>query len=132
MNTATKLILDIETNSAHSTIWICVTQDVDTGEIQCHTTPTTLAPLVEQYDQIIGHNIIGFDAPVLRKVWSIGIKKSKAVDTLILSRLLNPQLDGGHSLKAWGSRLSNNKIEFNFEDFDNGLTQEMQDYCIQD
>jgi DNA polymerase I-like protein with 3'-5' exonuclease and polymerase domains len=127
-----RLILDIETNSSHSQIWIVVTQDVDTGEIQCHTTPTTLAPLVEQYDQIIGHNIIGFDAPVLRKVWSIGIKKSKAVDTLILSRLLNPQLDGGHSLKAWGSRLSNNKIEFNFEDFDNGLTQEMQDYCIQD
>lgn len=109
-----------------------MTQDVDTGEIQCHTTPTTLAPLVEQYDQIIGHNIIGFDAPVLRKVWNIGIKKSKAVDTLILSRLLNPQLDGGHSLKAWGNRLSNNKIEFNFEDFDNGITEEMRMYCIQD
>jgi len=88
--------------------------------------------LVKEYDQIIGHNLIGFDAPVLRTVWNIGIKKSSAVDTLILSRLLNPQLEGGHSLKAWGRRLSNNKIDFDFEDFDNGLTQEMQDYCIQD
>ena len=45
---------------------------------------------------------------------------------------MNPQLEGGHSLKAWGRRLSNNKIEFDFKDFDNGLTQEMQEYCIQD
>jgi len=69
---------------------------------------------------------------VLRKLWSIGIPKSKAVDTLILSRLLNPQLEGGHSLKAWGQRLKNNKINFEAEDFDNGLTDEMQEYCIQD
>jgi len=124
--------LDIETNSVHSTIWLCVTQDVETGVVTCHTDPLTLAPLVKEYDQIIGHNLIGFDAPVLRKVWNIGIQKSKAVDTLILSRLLNPQLEGGHSLKAWGQRLGNQKIDFAFEDFDGGLTDEMQEYCIQD
>ena len=124
--------MDIETNSVHSTIWLCVTQDVETGVVTCHTDPLTLAPLVKEYDQIIGHNLIGFDAPVLRKVWNIGIQKSKAVDTLILSRLLNPQLEGGHSLKAWGQRLGNQKIDFAFEDFDGGLTDEMQEYCIQD
>lgn len=113
-------------------IWLCVTQDVDTGEVQCHTEASTLAPLVREYDQIIGHNIIGFDAPVLRKVWSIGIPKLKAVDTLILSRLLNPVQDGGHSLKNWGKLLRNNKIDFDIEDFDNGLTEEMREYCIQD
>jgi DNA polymerase I-like protein with 3'-5' exonuclease and polymerase domains len=69
---------------------------------------------------------------VLRKVWNIGIKKSKAADTLILSRLLNPQLEGGHSLKAWGSRLRNAKVDFAVEDFDGGLTEEMRKYCIQD
>ncbi|MEK9695777.1 MAG: DNA polymerase [Candidatus Poseidoniales archaeon] len=127
-----QLIVDIETNSTHSLIWLAVTQDVDTGVVECHTEASTLEPLVKEYDQIIGHNIIGFDAPVLRKVWNIGIPKSKAVDTLILSRLLNPQLEGGHSLKAWGNRLKNQKIEFNFEDFDNGLTEEMRQYCIQD
>jgi DNA polymerase I-like protein with 3'-5' exonuclease and polymerase domains len=109
-----------------------VTQDVETGEVQCHTEASTLAPLVKAYDQIIGHNLIGFDAPVLRKVWNIGIPKSKAVDTLILSRLLNPVIDGGHSLKAWGQRLEDNKIDFAFADFDGGLTPEMQEYCIQD
>jgi DNA polymerase-1 len=133
MSTGIKqLVLDIETNSAHNMIWLCVTQDVETQEVTCHTDPSTLAPLVKEYDQIIGHNIIGFDAPVLRRHWNIGIPKSKAVDTLILSRLLNPQLDGGHSLKAWGLRLGNEKIAFDFDDFDSGLTEEMRQYCIQD
>lgn len=45
---------------------------------------------------------------------------------------MNPQLDGGHSLKAWGQRLGNAKIAFQFEDFDSGLTEEMRLYCIQD
>lgn len=54
------------------------------------------------------------------------------MDTLILSRLLNPSIDGGHSLKAWGKRLKNAKVDFEVEDFDAGWTQEMQDYCIQD
>jgi len=122
--------LDIETNTTHSTIWCCLTQDVETGESICHTEASTLAPLVKEYDQIIGHNIIGFDAPMLRKLWNIGTPKSKAVDTLILSRLLNPQLDGGHSLRAWGLRLKNTKIDF--EDYDGGLTDEMVEYCRQD
>ena len=124
--------MDIETNSQHNTIWLAVTQDVDTGEVVCHTDASTLEPLVKEYDVIIGHNLIGFDAPVLRRVWNISIRKSQATDTLLLSRLLNPQLDGGHSLKAWGKRLDNNKIDFEFTDFDGGLTDEMQEYCIQD
>lgn len=125
-----QLILDIETNSQHSTIWCCVTQNLRTGEQVCHTDPSTLAPLVKEFDQIIGHNIIGFDAPVLRKLWNIGIPKSKAVDTLILSRLLNPQREGGHSLRSWGLELNNQKIDF--EDYDNGLSDEMVHYCKQD
>ena len=40
--------------------------------------------------------------------------------------------DGGHSLKNWGKLLHNNKIDFEVEDFDNGLTEEMREYCIQD
>ena len=35
-------------------------------------------------------------------------------------------------MKAWGMRLEDNKIDFAFEDFDGGLTPEMQEYCIQD
>ena len=51
-------------------------------------------------------------------------------DTLVLSRLLNPSLEGGHSLAAWGQRLGFPKGEFS--DWDGGLTTEMETYCIQD
>ena len=52
------------------------------------------------------------------------------VDTLVMSRLMNPNRENGHSLAAWGTKLGTNKIEFT--DFDGGLTPEMQEYCIRD
>jgi DNA polymerase I-like protein with 3'-5' exonuclease and polymerase domains len=127
------LVLDIETNLKHDQIWLLVTKDLATGEVTCYREPSKeLRNTIQRADTIIGHNLIGFDAPVLRKCWNIGIRKSQATDTLTLSRLLNPSIEGGHSLKAWGRRLSNDKIDFEVEDFDAGWTQEMQDYCIQD
>ena len=110
-----------------------MTKQIETGEVKCYREPTSqLKQDIQQADTIIGHNLISFDAPVLRKCWGIGIRKSQATDTLTLSRLLNPSIEGGHSLKAWGQRLKNAKIDFEVEDFDAGWTQEMQDYCIQD
>lgn len=112
-------------------IWCCVTEDVQTGEVICHTAPQSLESLIGQYDRIIGHNLIGFDAPKLREHWNVGIKRSQATDTLIMSRLLNPVLEGGHSLRAWGVRLGGDgKIDF--DDYDGGLTDEMIRYCKQD
>jgi DNA polymerase I len=127
-----KLLIDIETNLAHDTIWCAVTQDIDTGQVTVHTSPAKLKSLVQSYDKIVGHNIIGFDAPVLREVWGISIHKSKVIDTLVMSRLNNPVQDGGHSLKNWGKILKNDKINFDAEDFDGGLTDEMLEYCKQD
>ena len=127
-----KLLIDIETNLAHDTIWCAVTQDIDTGEVNVFTTPTKLKSVVQSYDKIVGHNIIGFDAPILRQVWGISFHKSKVIDTLVMSRLNNPVQEGGHSLKNWGKMLKNDKINFDAEDFDGGLTDEMLEYCKQD
>lgn len=127
-----KLLIDIETNLAHDTIWCAVTQDIDTGEVNVFTTPTKLKSVVQSYDKIVGHNIIGFDAPILRQVWGISFHKSKVIDTLVMSRLNNPVQEGGHSLKNWGRILKNDKINFDAEDFDGGLTDEMLEYCKQD
>jgi DNA polymerase I-like protein with 3'-5' exonuclease and polymerase domains len=55
---------------------------------------------------------------------------SQVCDTLVLSRLLSPSLEGGHSLAAWGQRLGFPKDDFS--DWDGGLTPEMEKYCIQD
>ena len=76
------------------------------------------------------HNGICFDAPVLRETWKVTMKPSQVCDTLVLSRLLSPSLEGGHSLDAWGQRLGFPKGDFS--DWDGGLTSEMETYCIQD
>jgi DNA polymerase I len=106
------LVLDIETDSKHSQIWMCYTHNSDTNEYVCHTTPDTLIPLINKADRLIGHNLIGFDAPILNKIWKTRIGLSKVRDTLIMSRLLNPSIEGGHSLDAWGKRLGNHKVEY--------------------
>ena len=124
------ITLDIETNTSHDNIWVVVTQDVDTGEVLEHYNSYTLEPVLLKCEGVIGHNIIGFDAPVLERVWGIHIPVDILIDTLVLSRLYNPSLEGGHSLDSWGKRFGDPKIDF--DDYDGGLTPEMVDYCIQD
>ena len=124
------LMLDIETNMQHDTIWCCVTQDIQTKSITTHTSPSSLVDLMKGYDAVAGHNIIGFDKPVLEKVWKVCFDRVDVVDTLIMSRLYNPSMDGGHSLANWGVLFGFPKIDFS--DYDGGLTQQMIDYCIRD
>ena len=92
----------------------------DTDEIQ---------EFLNGYNIILGHNIIGFDSPILEKFLGLSFSNHKIVDTLILSRLYNPQLEGGHSLKAWGERLKFPKGE---HDDWSKVTPEMIEYCRQD
>lgn len=106
------LVLDIETDSKKTKIWLCYTHNSDTDEYVCHTKPDTLIPLINKADKLIGHNLIGFDAPLLNKLWGTRIGLKKVRDTLIMSRLLNPSIENGHSLEAWGKRLGNNKVEY--------------------
>jgi DNA polymerase-1 len=124
------ITLDIETNTSHDNIWVVVTQDVETGEMLEHYSAATLAPLISQASGVIGHNIVGFDAPVLLKQWNLHIPTPKQRDTLVMSRLYNPSLEGGHSLDSWGKRFGDHKIDFH--DYDGGLSDEMVEYCRQD
>jgi DNA polymerase I-like protein with 3'-5' exonuclease and polymerase domains len=125
-----RIILDIETNTAHDKIWCVVCRDLDTDIVSTFTQPNSLQPYLDSVEKIIAHNGIFFDFPVLKKVWNITVKKSQVIDTLVLSRLYNPSLEDGHSLAAWGQRLGFPKGDFT--DFDNGLTDEMLQYCKQD
>ena len=121
--------LDIETTLDHSTIWCAVTKVKN--DIQVHTTPDTLKKVLYDAQQIVGHNLIGFDCHVLDSVWGVRIPRHSVVDTLYLSRLYNPSQEGGHSLRNWGEILGGaGKIAF--EDYDGGLTDEMVEYCIAD
>lgn len=125
-----RIVLDIETNKAHDKIWCVVTRNIDTDEWFSFTTPENLQTYVSNATEIVTHNGIFFDFPVLKKVWGIQVKKSQVIDTLVLARLYNPSLEDGHSLAAWGERLGFAKGDFT--DFDGGYTTEMRDYCVQD
>jgi len=105
-----RLFLDTETNSTHDKVWCCYTFNED-GYV-CHTEASTLIPLIENSDKVIGHNLIGFDAGVLKRCWGVKIPAAKAIDTLILSRLYNPNIEGGHSLAAWGDRTGQKKTDY--------------------
>lgn len=131
------IFLDIETNLAHDKIWLCVT--VKDNEIKHWTSAEGLQEYLAD-NKVVGHNVIGFDAPVLAKVWGVVIPDNKLVDTLVMSRLYKPDIEVAfvegekapslHSLEAWGIRLNNHKI--GFTDFDAGYTEEMATYCEQD
>ena len=107
-----KIVLDIETNTSNRKIWMCVTRNIETDEVVVWKAANGLQKYLESCDLIIMHNGINFDAPVLRKNWNVTMKLSQVYDTLVASRLLNPSLEGGHSLEAWGNRLGFPKMDY--------------------
>ena len=85
---------------------------------------------INNCNEFVGHNIIGFDAPVIKKIIGVDLHKiGKVIDTLVLSRLFDPVREGGHSLKSFGERLRFGKLDF--KDFSE-YSDEMLEYCIRD
>lgn len=158
----TRLVFDIETNGfldVTDRIHCIVAHDIDTGETHVCASDglkgvtcgfPEMYRLLEGADALIGHNIIGFDLPALRKVSQTFRPRGTILDTLVLARLKWPNIRdidfkkrkanpdypcvgknlGSHSLRAWGLRLANHK-----DDYDGGweeLSQDMLDYCVQD
>lgn len=124
------LTLDIETTMAMDHIWCCGIHTSGEKREKVLINPMQLEQYVHGAEVIVGHNIVNFDAPKIKELWRLNIPDYKMRDTLLMSRLWNPRLSGGHSLGAWGERLGYAKIDF--DDYDGGLTQEMIKYCKQD
>lgn len=145
-----RLVFDLEANGLlddASLIHCLVTIDKDTKDVK------KFEPFeVEQgvrflmsADEVIGHNIIGYDLALISKLYPwFSISEDKVTDTLVLSRLMyadlsdrdrsrgaiDPDLYGRHSLKAWGQRLGFPKAEYEggWETF----SQAMLDYNVRD
>lgn len=93
---------------------------------------------LETFDVLIAHNGIGYDFPLLRKLYNWEYK-GKIVDTLIMSRLLNPKRmvpfncpnkkAGPNSIESWGWRVGRGKPEHN--DWEN-YSEEMLHRCAED
>ena len=121
------LILDIETDGLDPTkIWCCATNlfgtvyDAETFKAQLAT---------KDVQRIVAHNGIGFDYPVMSKLWGVDWSGYELMDSLVLSRLANPSREAGHSLRQWGDRLGFPKGDH--EDWSQ-LSCEMVKYCEQD
>ena len=107
-----RIVLDIETNLAHNHIWLAVTKNIDTKEIKTWKAASNLSEYLKDATLIIGQNILAFDARLLNSIWKTKMSLSQCYDTLVVSRLLEPSRENGHSLASWGTTLGLEKIDY--------------------
>ena len=130
-----RCIVDIETDGLvedAKTIHCIVAKDIQTNKVfsfveeECYT---KFPDFSKNIDNFIMHNGVSFDARILNNFNITRITPSKVTDTLLLSQLLYPEIEGGHSLAAWGERFNSPKNDY--KDFTH-YTPEMLEYCKQD
>ena len=100
-----EIVFDIEANGLKpDKIWCIVAKPL--GESVVSFGPTKIKEGIEYLKEagcLIGHNILGFDIPVIKKLYDIDLAQTSIIkDTLVMSRLFNPVRENGHSLKTWG------------------------------
>jgi uncharacterized protein YprB with RNaseH-like and TPR domain len=151
------LVFDLETNGLLNDvtrIHCLVIYDSETDQTMVYNDEGSEEPIVrgiqnlETADVIVGHNVIGYDIPVIKKIHSWFTPTALVIDTLLLSRLYHPdmmaidkrrnikhmpsQLYARHSLESWGYRLGEYKGEFGKTADWKEWSEEMQEYCKQD
>ena len=101
-----------------------VFKDIRTGEVfkfhpGSHTDHiSSMLSFLDSVKVLIMHNGVGYDWPLLEKLYNYSFK-GKKIDTLIMSRLLNPKRTrpftcpnkktGPHSVESWGYRVGRGK-----------------------
>ena len=137
-----KVVCDIEANGLlhdATQVWCIVCVDVDTKQVYKFSdskalTEYTLADFKSFADKctlFIGHNFMAYDIWVLKKVLGIKINPNKVCDTIILSRLFNPNQVLGHSLERWARFLKLPYQKVKHEDWSK-LSPEMLHRCVVD
>lgn len=131
-----KVICDVETNRLVNPdiLWIIVCRDIDNPKnvrrfLRPDLNPKEFLEFASSVTLWVGHNLIKFDLLTAMCKLIKGFKLppvEQIVDTLILSRLVNYKLTGGHSLDNWGKILKCPKIKFS--EFDR-YSEEMAVYC---
>ena len=121
---------DIETDDIDATvIWCAVCRHNGVSEVICNEKDFKEYVSNRSEETFVFHNGIGFDVPVLDRLWGVTFDRNRVVDTLVLSRLADPSRSGGHSLRNWGNILGFPKGDH--EDWTR-LTPAMIDYCLRD
>lgn len=94
--------------------------------------------IMAQADLLVGHNILGYDLPVLEKLHGFTCDTLKTYDTLLASRIVYGDQLQNHSLEAWGYRLGVLKGTFKEDSEEppekvwDKMTAAMGSYCNQD
>lgn len=160
-----RFIADIESNGfldKVTTIHCLVLKDLDTRQHHRfnhqpgHRSIEEGLALMQQADLVVMHNGISFDYPVIQKLHpGFTLDESKVLDTLVMARLIYPdlwdidtalyekgKLPGNlrkrQSLEAWGHRLGLHKGDYSAEMKAKGLdpwecwNMPMEDYCCGD
>ena len=149
--TTRMLVIDIETDgllNKMTTVHCAVAKDIKTGVIYEYG-PDQIEYFVRALEDniVIGHNIINFDIPALwqwcewndsKFIGEMYMQVQSEIDTLVMSRLLNPDRErpkglpqkvGPHSLEAWGMRLGFPKGDCeSFAEY----SEDMLEYCKTD
>ena len=156
------IVFDLEANgflTKADRVWCLVAKSLTSGVGARQFSPLTDEDILDKYsdypcgltyveaalnyldraDTLAGHNILGYDLPLLEKLYGWKPRKEvKLIDTLVYSRLLRadrplpagaPGNLGPHSLAAWGYRVGRGKPEHN--DWDQ-FSPEMLHRCAED
>jgi len=130
------ITIDIEADGlllTATTVWCVVIADSDGQHVfkpfEDEDSIQVINDMFAEADKIVGHNILMYDLPLLNKLYGITYNPNKVMDTLLISRVQQPDREGGHSLGAWATRLGTVKLDFT--DFSQ-YSDEMVDYCKQD
>ncbi|HYT41428.1 MAG TPA: hypothetical protein VEP90_03725, partial [Methylomirabilota bacterium] len=136
-----RICIDIEANAKEpekvTQVWCIVSKDIDTGELHVHHPYRSLDEaesfrvFARKINLWVGHNILGYDLPVLRRILGVDFTPEDCIDTLILSRLTDyPR--SSHSLESYGEEFGLSKIEVQDQTFFSQWSQELEDYCVRD
>jgi DNA polymerase-1 len=151
----TRILFDLEANGFLDTVTKvhCIaTVDVDTEERRVFGPQEIDAALsyLKSADVLIAHNGLGYDFPVLEKLYGFVVPPRKQRDTLVIARLIHPNVKendsklnatrlakkqppmgdqfGKHTIEAWGIRLNIPKLHTDIEDWSQ-WTPQMQERC---
>jgi DNA polymerase-1 len=163
-----RLLFDLETNGLHDRpdlkILCGAALDLDTNEMHVARPGDigAFAYMLMRADELVGHNIAGFDLPVLDRLIYGFRYNGRIYDTRSVSRMAFPHaqefsaifrnaagrteaareaaypkrllaLDKLHSLEAWGYRLGERKDDYLKEHgVQEEFSEELLDYCVQD
>lgn len=128
-----RIVLDIEANGLNPTdVWCVVTRDIDNDEVRLFSGEALQKEFpvwISGADQIIGHNCLEYDIPVLRRLLGCNIPDEVVYDTLVVGRVLDSGRADGHSLESYGQLLKHPKTEHS--DWSK-FSPEMLEYCKND